>query len=217
MRLSARHAATIALIALALVACGAAQPPSSTAGTAHPVGMTPAPEPLLPDEGQRSTSPEETSDWTTDRSPGQKWLLDPCGPTDYPTDRQRVSFRTVSQTGPEYHSARQLGTYATADVAAEVLAGFRRALAACASGRTADGATWKWATRDVNGLGDEAFVAATTIGKVDEPRFGSRIAVTRVGPMVFMAYGSGEFFTAEVDDEGARTIREVARRFVDSL
>ncbi|WP_232661129.1 hypothetical protein [Pseudonocardia sp. TRM90224] len=213
---SGRHAAAIALITLTALAPTACAQPDPTAAITQPAA-TPPPEPLLPDEGQRSASPQEATDWTTDRSPGQKWLLDPCGPTAYPTDRQRVSFRTVSRTGPEYHSARQLGTYPTADVAADVLAGFRRAISACATGRTADGADWKWATRDVNGLGDEAFVAATTVGKVDESRFGARIVVTRVGLMVFMAYGSGEFYTAEVDDEGARAMQDVARRFVDSL
>ena len=191
-------------------------------GTTAPSGSAPSgadraavPESLLlPDEGGRSTDPDVT-DWTTDNTIGQAWLLDPCRPTAYPTDRQRVRFRTVSRQGPEAQDARQLGVYPTAEVAAEVLAGFRRALEACRTGRSG-GTQWTWVTEDAAGLGDDGFVAASTQGGPEYAGHGARIAVTRAGSAVFLACAGGEFYTAELDG-GADAMREVAQRFLDSL
>ena len=41
---------------------------------------------------------------------------------------------------------------------------------------------------------------------------GERLAVTRVGSLVFLAYGRGEYATAEIDG-GARGAQRVAERF----
>jgi hypothetical protein len=168
---------------------------------------------LLPDEGRRTDSPDFT-DWATDNRPGQAWLLDPCQPTTYPTDAQRVSFRTVSRTGPEAHDARQLAVYPSAAVAGDVVAGFRRALEACAAGTTPTGLHWKWVSRDAPDLGDGGLLAASVFG--DESPTGDRIAVARAGSAVFLAYLGGEYGTADLD-QGAADARAVVQRFLDSL
>jgi hypothetical protein len=173
------------------------------------------PDLALPDEGGRSTSPEFT-DWTTDTDPARPWLLDPCSPTDYPTDRQRTSFRTVEQTGPEAHSARQLAIYPSPEVAAEVMAGFRRVLDACRTGTTPLGSRWQWVSRDEASLGDDGLLAASTEGGPEFAPAGDRVAVTRVGAAVFLAYGSGEFSTAEFDG-AAKQAQLVVLQFLDSL
>jgi hypothetical protein len=174
------------------------------------------PDLLLPNEGERSAV-SEFSDWTTNNAPGQAWLLDPCRPTAYPTDAQRVGFRTVSRTGPEAADARQLAQYPTPEIAAEVMAGFRRALAACSTGgQPADGTGWQWVTAEAPDLGDEGLLAASTVGGPGFSPTGDRVAVTRVGSAVFLAFGSGEYSTAALDG-GAADARAVAQTFIDSL
>lgn len=206
--------------ALAVTSASATSAPPAPEPSAAPEAST-VPEPsavpdtvLLPDEGGRSTDPDVT-DWVTDDTAGQAWLLDPCQPTAYPTDPQRHRFRTVSRQAPEAQDARQLGVYPTAEVAAEVLAGFRRALEACRTGQS-DGTRWTWVTEAVAGLGDEGFVAASAHGGPEYASHGARIAVTRAGSAVFLAYAGGEYYTAELDG-GADAVREVAQRFLDSL
>jgi hypothetical protein len=138
----------VALAVLAVLA-GCASPAPGPGPAASLSSSTPSSAPavpdtlLLPDEGRRSTVAEFT-DWITDPALDRAWLIDPCLPTTYPTDRQRVRFRTVSREGPEAFDARQLGVYPTPEVAAEVLAGFRRVLAACRTGQNEGGARWTW-------------------------------------------------------------------------
>jgi len=170
---------------------------------------------LLPDEGGRSDTAEFT-DWATDNAVERAWLLDPCQPTAYPTDGQRARFRTVWREGPEAYDARQLGVYPSAEVAAEVLAGFRRALEACHTGTKPSGTQWTWTTREAPELGDEGFLAAAWFGGQQFAPYGHRIAVTRVGDAVFLAYTYGEYSSAELDG-GAEMVQQVAHRFLDSL
>jgi hypothetical protein len=204
-----RVAGTLAVLAV-LVACAApVRGPAPTSAPAVPETL------LLPDEGGRSTVAEFT-DWITDPMPDRAWLLDPCLPTAYPTDGRRIRFRTVSREGPEAFDARQLGVYPTDEVAAEVLAGFRRVLAACRTGRQEGGARWTWVTAEAPDLGDEGFLAASTFVGPEYASHGARIAVTRAGSAVFLAHAAGEYYTAEIDD-GAQAVREVAQRFLDSL
>jgi len=174
----------------------------------------PALDTPLPDEGERSSAPE-TTDWVTETGTARSWLLDPCLPTAYPTDARRTGFKTVSQTGPEYQGARQLATYATPEDADEAMEGFRRALAACSTGRTEQGSAWEWVTRDERGLGDDGLLAASTVGGAGFSPAGDRVAVTRVGSSVFLAFSSGESSSAEFDG-AAEEVRAVAQRFVDS-
>jgi hypothetical protein len=204
-----RVAGALAVLVV-LISCGA--PAAPVRGPA-PVAVRDMPP--LPDEGRRSTVAEFT-DWITDPALERAWLLEPCLPTTYPTDAQRVRFRTVSREGPEAFDARQLGVYPTPEVAAEVLAGFRRVLAACRTGQLEGGARWTWVTADVPDLGDDGFLAASTFVAPEYASHGARIAVTRVGSAVFLAHAGGEYYTAEIDD-GAQAVREVAQRFLDSL
>jgi hypothetical protein len=187
---------------------------SATSSPQAPVSSRALANLLLPNENEGSTSAEVTK-WTTDNTIGQQWLLDPCRPTAYPTDSKRTAFRTVSRTGPELRQARQAATFPTADTAAEVLAGFRRALTACKTGgNAAEGNAWKWVTEDID-VGDDGFVAASNIGGPNYSLSGNRIAVTRTGSLVFLAYDEGEYGTAEID-EGARLTQRVAERFAAS-
>jgi hypothetical protein len=213
MRRTGTAVAVAVLVMLAGCSARAQAPPlSSPAPSVEPA----VPDTLLlPDEGGRSRV-QEFTDWITDPAPARPWLLDPCLPTTYPTDRQRVRFRTVSREGPEAFDARQLGVYPTPEVAAEVLAGFRRVLTACRTGVNEGGARWTWVTEDVPDLGDDGFLAASTFVAPEYASHGARIAVTRAGSAVFLAYASGEYYVAEIDD-GAQAVREVAQRFLDSL
>jgi hypothetical protein len=200
-------------VLVVLVSCAA--PAASLSGPAPTSTPTVPDMPLLPDEGGRSTVAEFT-DWITDPALDRAWLLDPCLPTAYPTDGQRVRFRTVSREGPEAFDARQLGVYPTAEAAARVLAGFRRVLAACRTGQQEGGARWTWVTADAPDLGDDGFLAASAFVAPEYASHGARIAVTRAGSAVFLAEATGEYYTAEIDD-GAQAVREVAERFLDSL
>jgi len=208
-----RVAGVLVVLAVLVSCAGPAAPVGAAVVTSAPAGV---PETLLlPDEGRRSTVAEFT-DWITDPALDRAWLLDPCLPTAYPTDGQRVRFRTVSREGPEAFDARQLGVYPTAEVAAEVLAGFRRVLDACRTGQQEGGARWTWVTADAPDLGDDGFLAASTFVAPEYASHGARIAVTRVGSAVFLAHAGGEYYTAEIDD-GAQAVRDVAQRFLDSL
>jgi hypothetical protein len=231
-------AAALAVVAVLSAGCGgdAGEGPATTAvdaaagaspGPAAPTPSVPAPPDgdgdgasvpeslLLPDEGTSSDTAEFT-DWTTDENPDRAWLLDPCQPTAYPTDVQRARFKTVFREGPEAYDARQLGVYPSAEVASEVVAGFRRALEACRTGTKPGGSDWTWATRDEPDLGEDGFLAAVWFGGQEFAPYGQRIAVTRVGEAVFLAYTYGEYSSAEFDG-GAEMVQQVAQRFLDSL
>lgn len=214
-----RTAVVLAVLAVLAGCSGPAQaPPASTPAPSSPAPVVEPAIPetlLLPDEGGRSTVAEFT-DWITDPTLSRAWLLDPCLPTTYPTDGQRVRFRTVTREGPEAFDARQLGVYPTAEAAADVLAGFRRVLTACRTGQQAGGARWTWVTADAPDLGDDGFLAASAFVAPEYASHGARIAVTRVGSAVFLAHAGGEYYNAEIDD-GAQFVREVAQRFLDSL
>lgn len=169
------------------------------------------PQLRLPNEGEPSTDPDLT-DWTTDGDRERPWLIDPCRPTAYPTDARRTDFRTVSRTGPELFQARQLAVYPTPEVAAEVMAGFRRVLTACRTvRRDAYGGRLQWVSDLDVRVGDEAVTAASSLTTMPG---GDRLTVTRVGTMVFLAYDGGEYGTAELD-EGAWSTRRVAEAFVE--
>lgn len=224
----ARLCVAVLTLAVGLVATGcaaggasgdaapaSADPTPSMASSGAPPEDALGPDLVLPEEIGEDTIAEYT-EWGTDNATDQAWLLDPCRPTEHPTDRQRVSFRTTSRTGPEIQDARQLAVYPTADVAAEVLAGFRRALTACSVGTTPAGAQWEWAFQDVPGLGDDGLVAASTVGSGQFSPAGDRIAMTRVDAKVFLAYSGGEFGTAELDG-AADDMQQLARRFAELL
>ena len=120
----------------------------------------------------------------------------------------------MSRTGPELFQARQLAIYPTPAVAAEAMAGFRRVLTACQTNRRDEyGGQLRWATDFAIPVGDEGIMTASSV--VAMPG-GDRITVTRVGSMVFLAYDTGHYLTAELDKSAFAT-RRVAEQFVDSL
>ncbi len=169
---------------------------------------------LLPNEGEPGDG--EVTAWETDNTADKEWLLDACRPTDYPTDAQRTGFRTVSRTGPELFQARQLAVYDSESTATEAMAGFTRALSACKTGGDpAQGKAWKWEHKEI-AVGDEGILAASTTGGPTAAPYGNRIAVTRVGTMVFLAFDEGEYQSAEFDG-GAEMTQQVAEKFVASV
>jgi len=122
------------------------------------------------------------------------WQLDPCTPTAYPTDADRTDFRTVEQTGPEYADIRQLGLYPDEAVAAEVLAGFRRVLAACAEEPMDTDPAYesRWETRGQDD-GEEGLLAVGSYYREDsQVPGGAYVAVVRVGNAVLMVTRSNE-------------------------
>jgi hypothetical protein len=186
-------------------------PPTASSPTATETAGIP-PGLLLPNEGEPADSSDVTA-WETDDTADKPWLLDPCRPTDFPTDTDRTGFRTVSRTGPELFQARQLAVYDSESTATEAMAGFTRALTACKTGGdAAQGEAWQWAFEEI-AVGDEGLLAASKTG---EAPFGNRVAVTRVDAMVFLAFDEGEYGSAEID-EGARLTQQVAEKFVASL
>jgi hypothetical protein len=88
-------------------------------------------------------------------------------------------------------------------------------LTACRTGGDAkQGEAWQWNSEPID-AGDEGFVAASSIsGELAAP-FGHRVAATRVGTMVFLAYDEGEYGTATIDD-GAREVQRVAEEFASA-
>lgn len=198
---------------------------NDTSSTTPPTSPTPVSEEtesagippglLLPNEGEPGDGAETTA-WETDNTADKPWLLDPCRPTDFPTDAQRTGFRTVSRTGPELFQARQLAVYDSESTATEAMAGFTRALTACRTGGDASqGKAWTWAVEEI-AVGDEGLLAASNTGGPTFAPYGNRVAVTRVGTMVFLAFDEGEYGSAEID-EGARLTQQVAEKFVASL
>jgi len=172
------------------------------------------PDLLLPNEGEPGDG--EVTAWETDNTADKAWLLDACRPTDYPTDAQRTGFRTVSRTGPELFQARQLAVYDSESTATEAMAGFTRALSACKTGGDpAQGKAWKWEHKEI-AVGDEGILAASTTGGPTAAPYGNRIAVARVGAMVFLAFDEGEYQSAEFDG-GAEQAQQVAEKFVASV
>jgi len=183
--------------------------PAPTQTTGIPPGL------LLPNENEPADNSDVTA-WETDDTADKPWLLDPCRPTDFPTDADRTGFRTVSRTGPELFQARQLAVYDSESTATEAMAGFSRALTACKTGGdAAQGKAWQWTVEEI-AVGDEGILAASTTGGPTYAPYGNRIAVTRVGAMVFLAYDEGEYGSAAID-EGARLTQQVAEKFVASL
>lgn len=173
------------------------------------------PDLLLPNEGEPAEGADTTA-WETDNTADKPWLLDPCRPTDFPTDANRTGFRTVSRTGPELFQARQLAVFDSESNAIEAMAGFTRALTACETGGDASqGKAWQWASKEIE-VGDEGILAASTTGGPTAAPYGNRIAVTRVGAMVFLAYDEGEYQSAEFDG-GAELTQQVAEKFVASV
>jgi hypothetical protein len=184
--------------------------PVTTAGSSRPGLPTRIPPHFkLPNEGEPA--------WRTDNARGTEWLLDPCLPTDYPTDRRRTDFRTVSTEGPEYRHARQLGVYADAATAREVVAGFRRVLDACRTGDR-DGNIWRWETEELSGVGEEGVLTGGYYGPRGVAGAVFYVAVTRVGNWVFLAYSSGEGLERSISDPAIRSeVADVARAFARSV
>lgn len=129
---------------------------------------------------------------TVDRTndPRTHWLLDPCTPTtNYPTDSQRLAMLTLTRLEGESFDGRQIAVYPDAAGAAELMAGFRRVLAACADA----GSTEYFSAPAV--LGDEALVEwhrFKTAPGVQWPAVGGYSVVMREGRSVYLAAIGGE-------------------------
>lgn len=156
-----------------------------------------------------------------------EWVLDPCNPTAYPTDALRTDFYEATLKGPEYTEVRQVAVYPSAADAHEVMAGFRRVLAACAESNYAEGFQARYQTAELR-LGDDALATMTTLyqdfsGRKEPPRWGQVLGgsyggVVRVGNAVHVAANYAEWTPqSPVDDKGAIAVRRSAARTADVL
>lgn len=185
--------------------------------TSTPTSPVPVPTPSAPGSVSATTLEgfrfAEESQWradaetTVERSDDLRrpWVLDPCNPTAYPTDAQRVAMRTVSRTGPEYFDARQLAVYADEAAATEALRGFRRVLSGCA---TSSGGmfTSTWRSQPLT-AGDEGLLVWL---RMDGPG-GSDVVIVRDGRSVVMATASGDFSPDARPDTDGRLQQVVMR------
>lgn len=137
------------------------------------------------------------------------WALDPCTPTAYPTDRQRVAMASLVMSGPEAGDVRQLAVYPDAATAAEVMAGFRRVLAACASPA---GSTGKYVTAPIS-VADEGLVVAQSIYYQSGTQVpgGGYYVLVRDGRSVYLAVIGREFLPKGPTDAAATELVAAAR------
>lgn len=143
---------------------------------------------------------ELTDDVRTD------WNLNPCDPTDYPTDRERIAMRSLEEVGQESFGGRQIAVYPDEATAAEVMAGFRRVLAACSHVH----GVWSW--RHLH-LGDEALVDwEANFQDGHQVPVGGYDVIVRDGRSVYMASDGGESAPKGPTDIGATLLIEAAKR-----
>jgi hypothetical protein len=178
------------VVTASLAACGSAtegaaqtpaSPPSQSAGPTGPAQppqpARPSPPALTSESGQPSLPPDYTlvleastlvvefgGPVATDVS--TPWVLDPCVPTAYPSDRSRTSFRSVTYSAGDAGETAQVATYVDAAAAEDAVAGFGRAVAACGNGAGADpvpgSGVIRWTDADVAlGPGEEALYLVT--------------------------------------------------------
>lgn len=192
-------------------------PISTDAPTTEPPAATETPDPTEPAEtpgdGGRVIAedfefPVESSDeWQVEyeeqstsstRELQTEWALDPCQPTDYPTDAKRTDFAGVTRTSVEYAESHQLATYPDAATAREVVDGFLRVLDACTE-RTDEESGWTrfW---NVEERGD-GFVATANSESPEGvvPLGGEAVAVERRGNAVALVRVTSEFLLERGD------------------
>lgn len=169
------------------------------------------------DAGWRTGTDDTTL--TRSRDPDAPWSLDPCHPSAYPTDSARTSSLRLTRSGPDLRHNLHLALYPDERTAAEVLAGFRRVLSACAQRTTADGGPA--ATREVwtyqrLSVGDEALIATAGYTVEDRAVSGAAsAAVVRVGNAVFVRVDYREGLPGRPDpatDEVARSAQRNLER-----
>lgn len=158
----------------------------------------------FPEESTWRTIPgditvELTDDVRTD------WNLNPCDPTVYPTDRERIAMRTLGEVGQEHFGGRQIVVYADEATAAEAMAGFRRVLAACSRTHR----VWGWRPLD---LGDEALVDwAASFQDGHQVPDGGYDVIVRDGRSVYMASDGAEWAPKGPTDMGATFLIDAAK------
>lgn len=143
----------------------------------------------------RSTSTKVTVERSDDL--GTPWLLDPCMPTAYPTDRHRVAMVSLTRTRSEgpWFEGRQLAVYPDEATAVKVMAGFRRAVAVC--GRTDRSAVGgpTYSEQVPVDPGDEArLISDMSVLERREPASGRYTIVMRDGRSVYLASVEGPIF-----------------------
>lgn len=169
------------------------------------------------DAGWRGEAGDTTV--TRSRDPDAPWALDPCHPTAHPTDPARTSSLRLTRSGPGLRHNLHLALYRDERTAAEVLAGFRRVLSACA--RRISGDDGPAATREVwryqrLAVGEDAVIA--TAGYTVEDRAVSGVAsaaAVRVGNAVFVRVDYSEGLPGPPDpatDAVARSARRNLER-----
>lgn len=186
--------------------------PPSPAGS--PTGVGASGNPLagfhFPEEATWRPVPHEV---TVERSDavGTPWALDPCLPTAYPTDQQRIAMVSLNRLGPEAGDVRQLAVYPDVATAADVMAGFRRVLAACARPSYPGGPN-TYVTAPVH-IGDEGLVVVDSSYQDGRQAPGGGYSVVmRDGRSVYLAGIGREFLPKGPTDADATQLIDVARQ-----
>lgn len=170
--------------------------PSPTPSTPSPAG-SPSPtsgNPLagfrFPEQKSWVDRPRTTVTLTGDRR--KAWWLSPCIPTTaYPTDTQRVAMISLERSGDDVGEGRQVAVYPDTATAIEVMAGFRRALLACARVNFASGGSREFVSTPVQ-VGDEGLLVAKISSLNGRPFLnGGAYIVVRDGRSVYEADVSG--------------------------
>ncbi len=207
-------------------------PAPSTAPTSKPSpGPSGVPSPGMPSPTARPTRGtgrnllagfhfREESTWrptgesTVDRSDdlGTEWALNPCRPTAYPTDAQRLAMASLRKDSPEQIEARQLAVYRDAATAGQVMSSFRSALAACASSTGPYGETNKFVTTPLQ-VGDEGLVIVQSFNYSGTPvPGGTYVVVVRDGRSVYLAMITNESQPKGQRDAAAIQLVAAARK-----
>lgn len=153
---------------------------------------------------------------TVQRSGGVRtaWLLDPCLPTAYPTDGERMAMTSITRTRSEgaWFEGRQLAVYPDEATAARAMAVFRRAVAVCGStDRTEVGGPSRSSQFPAD-PGDEGRIFCDYyLSERREPARGGYTVVMRDGRSVYLAAVSGPFTSTRPTGPAATDLIAVAK------
>jgi len=178
----------IITLALAVLAVGATvTTPATAEAAAIPRGF------LLYEKDAAKKDNDPETNWTVGNSAKARFAVNPCDRGTLAATG-RVAARTVTFTGvPDFMKVEQVILYGSPASAASAVAQVRAALVRCAA-RTDSGASYRYASSRLTGLGDEALRVS---GQVYYGRKagvgGDRSVLVRKGNAVVVYLWAGEY------------------------
>ncbi|MEU3163295.1 hypothetical protein [Streptosporangium sp. NPDC006930] len=179
----------IITLALAVLAVGATvTTPATAEAAAIPRGF------LLYEKDAAKKDNDPETNWTVGNSAKARLAVNPCDRGTLAATG-RVAARTVTFTGvPDFMKVEQVILYGSRASAASAIAQVRAALVKCAA-RTNSGASYRYASSRLTGLGDEALRIS---GQVYYGRKagvgGDRSVLVRKGNAVLVYLWAGEYY-----------------------